>query len=80
MIVPRYQSATRRRELRRNVRAKMGTTSSYPPAGDTVVRAAADMIDLLDLTVSGRIQLRLWDPHTGAWLTPAEAVKIVREG
>lgn len=80
MIEPRYQSATKRRDLRRRVRGMLGTSSAAAPDAVDAVGAASAMIELVDLAASGRVQLRLWDPRAQVWLTPAEARKIVREG
>lgn len=57
---PTDGSITRRRELRRELRAWLGTSSDDPPSLEHLLHAARRMGALIDLTSNGRYGLAGW--------------------
>lgn len=58
---PRMQSATTRRNLRRDIRAALGTGKDPAPSARTALRAAHGVADLVWYATNGRLKLRLED-------------------
>lgn len=76
---PRYESATRRRQCRRNVRNVLGTSSDPAPEAGQVIRAAEAMDELIRLASNGRFALVLVDQVTAEPIGSHGALKIARE-
>lgn len=56
---PRYQTATARREARKDIRSTLGPSSDPAPGPLTALRATARMADLLLDATGGRYRIQL---------------------
>jgi hypothetical protein len=71
---PTAQTKTQRREWRKDIRRALGTSGEQPPSPVSVLRAAAQLNNLLQLTTSSRytIVVQHIDGHTE---TPSTALR-----
>jgi hypothetical protein len=74
----RYQTATRRREARREVRNALGPSSDPAPGWESSLRAAMHLDGLVQ-DATGRYSVRLRDNYTGQYVTPSAALLEGRE-
>lgn len=58
-LIPTYQSATRRRELRRRVRNALGPSSHEAPEARATIDAQQALAELVQLATGGAITVRL---------------------
>jgi hypothetical protein len=77
-MAPRFQSATARRDARRQVRGALGPSSEDAPGPEAAIAATAALQRLLDLATDGALLLDIIDTRTGAVLQPAEARTLAR--
>jgi len=74
-----HQTKTRRRELRRRIRAILGTSRDDAPTIRDALETADNLSKLLDDASSGRFKLKVWDEAVKANRTLHEARKIVSQ-
>jgi hypothetical protein len=78
-LQPTDRTVTRRRELIRAIRNRLGTpaTRQDPPNTESVLRSAKDLAALLDLTSGGKYGLAAVDMGTGDTLPIMDAQAAV---
>lgn len=77
IIAPQYQSATKRRDLRRKIRNALGTSSDRAPGPETAIRAAGEMADLLAAATNGTYTIQI--QYRGEPISYFAALDDIRE-
>lgn len=78
-IVTKFNSKSQRRELRRDARRYLGTSSDLAPHGTGVFRALSAIAGIVALATNGSYKVFVFSNESGVYMTPQQANAEARE-